>query len=75
MSFKITAILVLKNKRAYGAKFPLEGGRKGYFAKQNSPFGLSLKKISSRSGVNLGLDFQNENCCNLCQTTLAFNVF
>ncbi len=54
-------ILILENKHAYGAKLLFLRGRKGHFAKQNDPCG-PLKKISSRSGVNLALYFHSENC-------------
>ncbi len=62
--------IALKNKRAYGAIFSFEGGGKGYFASQNSPSRLPQKKISPRSGVNLVLGFQNDNCC-ACPTKKA----
>ncbi len=34
------------NSRRFAAKFSFEGGRTGYFASQNSPFGLPQKGIS-----------------------------
>ncbi len=39
------------NLGRFAAIFSFEGGRKGYFAKQNSPFGLPLKGISRHRRV------------------------